>query len=70
MLNEVYIEYKGMSDSSFCCGLVFGDIPSYIVVDATDSSNQVTEIRCGLVKKYVKDHLNAQLNATKLELEQ
>lgn len=39
-------------------------------VDGTDSSNQVNEIRSGLVKKYIKDRANAPVNVTKSELEQ
>lgn len=38
--------------------------------NATDSSNQVSEIRSSFVKKYIKDRANAPVNITKSELEQ
>lgn len=38
--------------------------------NATDSSNQVSEIRSSFVKKYIKDRANVPVNITKSELEQ
>lgn len=48
---------------------MFRDRPSNIVEDATESSSQISEIRVGLVKMYIKDHANI-INVKKPELEQ
>lgn len=43
--------------------------PLNIVEDATDSSNQASEKRSGLVKKYIEDCSSAPINAKKSKLE-
>lgn len=61
---------KGSSGRFSCCGSVFGDRPSNIVEDVIEISSQVTEIRSGLVKKYIIDRANDPVNVKKSELEQ